>query len=1070
MFFRSPPSAGAARIPGLEWDMPHSARGIVLILVTGLLALLAFLAAALAQGGRFSAAWSAVETPAGRARRAAESALEYAAARLWADARSIAGSGKAPSAANRCDDRVPRGNEPPVTPPHRLKNPSYARGDGWKDQDNDGAFDPGEAIQTGGDLDGDGRFDAWSGRLRGGSRDSGRFSLVIRCADALVSVNGGEIGSPTDDHDLDGVLNGDPASGYAAAVPAAAHRDPAYPGNVHLVNLLDNLGAVLDLSIEQTGVLYHAGAPQLGADETSPLGTLAVSNRPKGGYASLEPLRAALPPADFEKVAPFLTTRRRTVPVSHPSGGLKKDLLWERIASPVWKSAYEFHAPIRFNEAPVEILKASLRNITASGSYFQLKVSPPKWNGEITGGPVDAQTPFIRLHPSSEADNVAAALAAQRPIHTWKEFLRKLHDFGASRFEDDPFTSLNDAADPDRILLKEDLILAQVAPDGYFGDTHAWRKNTLEVPRGIPAARRIVKESLFGPLNTVPFDRTGAVITTALEPSEMFSGIPSRATTEYDLAADAPGSFTVRASGWTEPQDGAGPRVELSGEIDILESLRLGGQQEFEMLSTEARPVSPAAPWRLAGGAILAEGPCQEKSSIDSDPKFPLDSYGEASLPVGSGLGWAAGNYAYCPVEGSLRLAARPEEAIDAPCVFALPFNPDPSTDPVNRWYSKGAGTPDDWLDNLGDPVGTPGTHRSPDPVYAGTPYPLRTLHEGFRAGTLGIRLNPIIPAPNLMTIAWDAATPFPIPLDPQMRIADASISLWYPAQGGPSLTPADTLPLNAPFLELSYKDLSAFGNTWRTYLRWEFTSPASEGFQVETQSASHSITPWWTADPTVSACGWHHLAFVFNASGDALTVYADGRPAPLGPIPIGPPAGTPGQEQWRLQLRFPMDDLRFFAPAAGALEIEKQALETDRFAARSGTYLSPRFRPDPSRLPRGATLRSISWDGFIPEQTAGRFVFDAVGYRDGLPLNPDPADPGRAIPWNGSAPPAAAFTVAGCDAFEIGVTIRAETPALAIAGPSGVVYTPLRDTPSLDSITLRFAGDRPRWSNLAER
>ncbi len=1061
----SPPGIpGDGRPSGLYSPVVARPRGAALLLVTGFLSLLALLAVSFLFARNLLATHARAAAAAERADLAVRSGLDYAAARLWADARSVTGTGNVPSAANRCDDRIPRGGEPVTLAPRRRQNPSYARGDGWTDADGDGAWTPGvDAPLPAADLDADGRLDAWSGRLRGGSADACRFSLDIRCAGGLVSVNSGEIGSVSDDHDLDGIPNGDPASGYAAAVPAGAWCDPAWPGNVHLVNLLDNLGAVLDLSIRQTGVPFHPGAGALGPIETSPLGSLVVSNRPQGGYTSLEPLHAALSAADFEKVAPFLTVRRETIAVSRMASGSKKDLAWLRIFDTIWQSAYEFHVPIRFNEAPVEVLAASLRHITASGSYYQL----------IVGGPLEPQTPFVRLYPEAEADDVAAALAARRPIHDWRDFLQELHASAAPFFRDDPFTAVNESVDPGRRLLKEDLILAQVGPDGYFGDTHAWRMNTLEVARdtgiGIDATstRRILKESLFGLLNTAPFDQSGNS-QTSLNAAAMFSNIAPRVTTEYDLADDAPGAFVVRASGWMEREGQETASADLRGEIVILDSVRLDGQQEFEMFSTAARPVTATNPWRLAGGAVLAEGACQKKLFIDSDPKFPLDSYCEASLPT-TGQGWAVGNYAYCPVEGGLRLQARPEEGIDAPCVFALPFNPDPLPPPPNRWYGSASGTQDDWLDNVGDPAGSAGAHRSPDPAYGGATNPLPPLHRGFHAGSQGIRFNPI-PAGNLFNLSWDAATPFPLPLGAQGRIADATISLWYPSHGGESLILDVTPPhFNAPYLELQYRDLST-SNTWRTYLRWQFPGVPSETFRVDVLSQTRTITPWWTADPVVAACGWHHLAFAFSPAGDFLTVHVDGRPDAQGPIAIGFPTGSVGQDQWRLSLRFPMDDLRFFAADLGSPTIEAQALDTDRFADRRGTYLSSRFRPDPARFPDGVTLRGISWDAFIPEQTAGRFTFDAVGYKGGVPLNPNAlSDPGRAIPWNGTTPPGAVFSVPGCDAFEIGVTINAASPTLTIPGPNGL-HAPLRDTPYLDSVTLRLAGRRPRWTGVSSR
>lgn len=1032
--------------------------GVALLAVSGILALLAFLAAAFLRTGALLTQQGESVRDRRSADLAAESGLEYAAARLWEDPSTPWDRGVARTAVNRRDDWTCRPGS---------ANPSYARGDGFKDVNGDGTFNTGDIPipRPPMDLDGNGRFDAWSGRLRGGrSPFDGRFSLKIESAGGFICINSGEIGSPLDDHDLDGVLNSDDP-GYPVDVPANAYCDPAYPGNVHLVNLLDNLGAILDLTCKIPSAPYCPGAPALGVIETSTLGSLVVAHRPPGGYGGLEPLRAVLGPGDFEAVAPHLTTAGRSLPVSCLAGDPKDGFYDTLIHAPLENPRYEFHVPIDFNHAPEEVLRASLRHITASGTYERALF-----------GPVDAHTHFVRLYPEGEADALARSLAVARPVHTWKGFLGALHAAGASAFRDDPFTNVNEQSQ-NWMLLKEDLVMAQTAPDGYFADSFSWRNNSLEVPREQSlkgtdgtSVRRIFKESMFGLLTSFPFDMTGQ-LKTVMSTSNAWMYIPSYATTEYDLAA-LPSAFRIAVDGQANGQSGIVSRSAAELGIESGE-IRLDGQQDFEMHATSARPITPALPWRQRGGLSRTEE-THIGDDLDTTPRFPLDAYSEASiLPVPpANPAWEPQNLRYPPVEGGLQLRARQTEEIDLPCVFAMPMNRDPLAVPANRWYTSNSGTPSDWLDNLGDPAGVPGSPRSPDPVQSTSflPVPASSFLRGWQTGPMGIQGNSSDYSTSQISFDWPPGT-FCLPVNPNSQIANSTFSFWYPARGGETAMVLSTVNHKTPRVSLQYKAINS--NSWTSKLRWHFLGGSTEKFRVSTTGGlvgtTRDVVPWWTTDPVASLAGWHHVALDIAPSGDSLLVYVDGKPDPQGPLAVlpSPPIGL---AVWRLEVNFPLDDLRLFTPSLGAAAIERQALQEDRYE-RSGMYSSVSYRLDPDRLPRGARIRRVAWNGFIPQQTRGAISCELYLYRNGndVELAPGATWPDEAFRWDGTGIPTALFNTAACDEIEILVEIFAQFPSLAITDSGGTVRTPLRDTPSLDSISIGFA-DRPRWTGLSAR
>ncbi len=1041
----------------------HLRRGIILILVSGILVVTTLTALLLLQLVLSSRALQRTTTGRRQAEIAAASGLDYAAARLWESPFTPADDGAPLTKENRPDDWTRR---------QGPENPSWARGDGWKDADGNGAWTAGiDAPDPASDLEANGRFDAWSGRLRGGAAPYAlRFALAVRAAAAGISVNGGELNSPVGDHDLDGVLNGtDPD--YLSNVPAAAHRDPAWPGNVHLVNLLDNLGAVLGLS-DTSPRPFAPGYPALGTIAQSGLGTLVITHRPPGGYVSIDQLKPHLPPDDYGKVAPHLCVSAAAVPVALPVPNDKMNAFWRKVAYP--EERYEFHVPVDFNRCDVAVLQACLRNIAAAGHY-----------GSAGTIPYVLYAPYVRLG-EGEADAVAQKLAENRPIRTWRRFLEVLHAQGAPLFTDDLFTQGTDESLPVNHPLKEDLILAQAMPGGFLGDPASWRQNALEVPRENPASlfgtddtstRRILKEFLAPHLSSAPYDQTGTPILT-LDAAALTTTarIPCRMTTELDLAA-IPDAFAVDAEGQASPGDGQASAIRqaAAGLSFGRGAIRLSSQQDFEMFSTPWRPVAPATPWHLPGGEARAEGPCQAKNGVQTTPRFPLDSY-EVQGGLWTGLppaaGWMIANDGYPRVDGALTLQNRPmtneELGVDIGngtnrCVFSLPWNADRVGEILTRY------DPVAFRDNIEDPILSPATGAPRSPPSGALLFGIaRHLHEGYRGGPNGPRfwLDSIVM--DDLVYRWEAPSdptgwPFPLPRgnNPSAgsgELRNATIAGWFCAPGG------ERIGGDGNITALFHLEYRWSGASSATYFQVIARKDGSVDIHTPYNGGTTTLTPAWTGDPVLARSPWHHLALVFDGGGadDQMTdirAYIDGMPTVPPVVPLGFSAGyIPAGPEMTLRIGgAPYDDLRFFDTALTQIQIVRFMLAPpfgDRYTL-AGTWTSPRFHFDAARLPDGVRPWGVSWDAFLPENTRGTVAITLTGYDAGGAAIGSRSAP----PWNGTSPPIARLYPGPSRAVDVRIDLAATHAATTLV--------PIhRDTPVVESVTVHYAG-RPRWTPI---
>ncbi len=263
--------------------MRRKTTGIVLVLVSGLLTALSLVSVVLVRLARFTAAADAARLEKVRADIVAESGMSYAASRLSQGIGYPLSILQEPSPDNRGDDWTFRdGLETDLA---NAVNVSYGHGEIWRETGGaPGTYDAGlDDVSVSGawtDLDGDGKFSAWSGRLRGdGGGIKAPFALKIVAANSLFPVN------------------------FSATSVGAAAKG-------RLMRFGDNLGAVLlppDGSVpERVDRAYQNGEPV----RISALGRHLCENIKKG-YSSIDEIRKTLagygyPPAAIDEVIPYI--------------------------------------------------------------------------------------------------------------------------------------------------------------------------------------------------------------------------------------------------------------------------------------------------------------------------------------------------------------------------------------------------------------------------------------------------------------------------------------------------------------------------------------------------------------------------------------------------------------------------------------------------------------------------------------------------------------------------------------------------------------------------------------------
>lgn len=347
-----PPAEGEGRGEG---GAKPARRGLVLVLVSGIVTLSMLLGLWFLQTALIGRRFQSARTALGEAGLAASSGMEYAAARLCANGYP----GFDPSMRGRGDDWTYRqGSGVRV---EGSANPSYSHGEPWAD-DGDGLFDPGPPEGTTFvDLDGDGRFSARSGRLRGtGGARTLSFALAIESPEGKLPVNAG-------------VLWADDIFYPVAPGGIPDHKDLGISYHRGLAHALDNLGAIL-LPVTNDRRHWQAatGAPNPAHTfDLSYLGHDLIASRPAGGYKDNEEIRSALAPlgyadADLDAILPYINLGPYEIPgeASRSHSPVELNVIGD--TPPV--IAY---VPVNLHAAPRFVLEALWRYVRADIPIFE---------------------------------------------------------------------------------------------------------------------------------------------------------------------------------------------------------------------------------------------------------------------------------------------------------------------------------------------------------------------------------------------------------------------------------------------------------------------------------------------------------------------------------------------------------------------------------------------------------------------------------------------------------------------------------------------------------------------------
>ncbi len=594
---------------------------MALVLVAGILALFALLVAAQASGARFAATAAAGSGAAREADLASASALDYAAARLAEDPFPR----RVPSARNRCDDWTHRkGSGVGVEGP---ENPSYSHGEPWSDANGNGRHDPGESPLA--DLDGDGRFSAWSGRLRA---SGARFSLRIECAEGKIPL----------------------------AFPSDAEGGRYWRNAV--VHALNNLGAI---RLAPRGNFRRDERRGNHDFRLSRLGDDLMAHAPAGGYASPEKVRAALDglgylPGEIDAVLPFLDAgpfdpqdESARVPDTHR--GTRS-----------WSAPG--HVPVNLTVAPAEVLEALWRYLSFKLDQHDLEPGAP-WNVVCPwtdGLRYDQLFLGTVLFPEEAARlaGLTVTLRGQAPL-SWTRLRAAIVDTASALFAEDhaalaPIPLLQGSW----TLAKADLAFRGVAGDLFSAPTGpapaAWGTGGI-LPRPFCRSMQVTRvdpPDLWNRYNDAhhPFRRFDAGTN-----NNRTKIIPVGGT----LAP--PGRFDVASLGSAGPS-----RASAGGRLFVSEQLAFTSQEDFENLSggfhLARRGIRPApesrAVWEarrgfgepdLAGGepaVFYDDGAVLRRTSrVVSLPRDNIRAY--------TSLTWGDNYWGYPRAWGALALASR---------------------------------------------------------------------------------------------------------------------------------------------------------------------------------------------------------------------------------------------------------------------------------------------------------------------------------------------------------------------------------------------------------------------------
>lgn len=984
--------------------MKRGRAGMTLVVSTGILSLLLLVASSFASLGRSIQAHELARSAARSAGLSAASGLEYAAARLSASPFALAPK-----------DLAGRGDAWTV-PSWDLSEPwtnlSYAHGEPWFD-DGNGIRDPGEAAAA--DIDGDGLFTNWSGRLRG--EWACRFAL-------RVASNGGRI-----------PLN----AGYTGPAPEGEEAGAA-PFHTGLAHALNNLGAIV---LPPDHPCRRVFTPAVGGEPLlySTLGDDLLGHRPAWGYHDWDQVRRALAeaghpiaedgtPQGFGEILPHLTL--------------------EAFPSTEWPSPEkdDIRAPWREIElmtASREVLESLWRYVSHLPSCCYWETGASALADPLTGtAEISYQASRLILTRPEAAMLAGLAIGyreAAAPDLSWTGLYAHLtanaagfshgldgHPIAIARYRqakvDLAFTTATPDPHPHPCRVGPSGNPWTAVPLGWSGWGTAKDQGTL--PAGpfpfLVSWNHLRRVRVPGPGETAynPFVQPGDPI------------IPLCLTTR------PPRLFAIEARGRSPGSD-----VFLTGDLSASGSLFLGSQEEFENLHPSEklpplgiRAVNDAA-WPGYPADTRRRGLLRDDPSSPPHPDTNREYRRLASLPrwdIGSlPAGLDPFPLRFSNVFGALALAGREEGPRGADLYWAFGESPDGAPQEFPSESATGL-PPIPWRGRV--PIDNPQTAppapsgRSDVPFF--TPYGIRADSDG---GSPGLFLTESIDLPDgcpgcprgspirdLTIEGWFRPVP-----DKQPKTV---LRFYSVKETGDALVSCGGLTLNVqPETGASASSLITLGVNWWCDPTGE-TSLSAPGLQVP-----------------LSAFADHHLRVRIqqrSAIQTFISLFVDGAP-------VGTPLVFPGEmhcQHHEVLDVFGFDDIRIYA---GEPPDAAQTHAAGKYVRR-GSYLSPLYvLESPSRLGWS------QWTGVVPlafppppyPPGEAPITVTVTGYRDagGGVTAGEIASTGTdtLIPLSGLGP------------------VRSFRYRVDLAAPNGVP-DPLLDTPVFESIQFVLLG-RPSWN-----
>ncbi len=377
-------------------------RGLVLILVAGVLGILAVLAAAFVTMAQLERKASLQRLYATKAQLLARSGLEDAVARLSAgqDAALAStryggedydGSGTFSMEERTYEVYGPTVLDVETCPVKQAMRPSFFRKDTF------GVLPDLVWVE--------GRQRGYTGQLKGDAVSGGNvYVLKVEDESGKINVNGGFLDAQDRDDGGSVPDHRDPDVRMTPADP----KDTGRGWNAQLVRILNILGSQPEVSVAK-------------------LGLLTLQNRPVGGYRSVKALEQAV--GATKDLSPYLTVSAWSdMKVVHPNGYTGQPQAWALCEVKKGRQPLRLEEggrpPVNLNAAPRPVLASLLVNLSGATWYHPAYANVITLSPALASSLADAMLVYRSGQPAGSPylATFAAAGLTTGPFDTWGEF------------------------------------------------------------------------------------------------------------------------------------------------------------------------------------------------------------------------------------------------------------------------------------------------------------------------------------------------------------------------------------------------------------------------------------------------------------------------------------------------------------------------------------------------------------------------------------------------------------------------------------------------------------------------